>query len=239
MSMAKSFNFVNVDWENWESKFEAAIVKDVPSNKQGCKKIKIVFVLESPTDVEIEAGHPAAFTTGKTMSRVLFGQEQECVLPSLGRLLSGKHAGINKSLVEKFSKIAIVNVSPFPLQPNHFPCDIRQEFNDQWSTIEKVLTSLRENPAAKYLMGPDRKRHDELTMSMNSLRTILEQSLRNRILSFSEATIVPCGDCAREFVKRVPDIQKVWSREAPHPSYGHWDQDDEFVRDMKKLIAEF
>ncbi|SDM67599.1 Uracil DNA glycosylase superfamily protein [Fictibacillus solisalsi] len=166
--------------------------------------LHILFILESPHREEIKHGAPLAGSSGRSVSKVLFGEQED--LP-FGRLLK-KH-----SEQRPYKGLGIMNVCPFPMQSEAIPSgEWVNEHSDFVKVVEKVRTS----------NDKDTYKQDE----WNSFQEIMLADFKERLkkLSSRPLVIVPCGRFAQKQFRLAEVLSPRWSliENVPHPSYNSW-----------------
>ncbi|MDM5199064.1 hypothetical protein QUF79_13660 [Fictibacillus enclensis] len=167
-------------------------------------ELHILFILESPHREEIKHGAPLAGSSGRSVSKVLFGEQEN--LP-FGRLLK------KNSEQPPYNGLGIMNVCPFPMQSAAIPSgEWVNEHADFVKVIEKVRTS----------NDKDAFKQDD----WNTFQEIMLTDFRERLsqLSSRPLVIVPCGRFAQKHFRLAGVLGPRWSliENVPHPSYNSW-----------------
>ncbi|MDN4523257.1 uracil-DNA glycosylase family protein [Fictibacillus fluitans] len=167
-------------------------------------ELHILFILESPHREEIKHGAPLAGSSGRSVSKVLFGEQEN--LP-FGRLLK------KNSEQPPYNGLGIMNVCPFPMQSAAIPSgEWVKEHDDFVNVVEKVRTT----------NDKDTFRQDD----WNTFQEIMLEDFKGRLskLSSRPLVLVPCGRFAQKQFRLTGVSGERWRliENVPHPSYNSW-----------------
>ncbi len=199
-------------------------------------KLEYLFILESPYIEEVEKGYPLAGNSGKSVSKMLLGDNGE----AFGKIIKSKGKENTNS-----PKICVMNVSQVPLEVNpeawkekEIPAfkSLKEATNELYSKLEYIRTQKIYNKRDKY---------DE---------TILEQfceRLDKYIVDGNKNfCIVLCGkfaqvyfDCAKEkcnkLKTKIDSLEEKNILYLPHPSYNQWEKINEYYDNFDILMRSF
>lgn len=181
---------------------------------------KFIFILESPEMDEVQTGHPACGSSGRSMSKIILPiiNEKKYDKFGFGFLIS--------KLPYKLKSFGVMNVCNYPLQ-------FFKEANyvkDNLKTVQKLKRFL-DNKAEVQQNGTYKDINTDLCYDLVSLiRKDFEKRINN--IGYSKDVIfIPCGDFARTFFeyycRDMSDLIKEkiypdWVRRIPHPSFNQW-----------------
>lgn len=168
------------------------IVDDIISKN----KSKIVFILESPHNEEIDAGHPTAGQSGIDMADFInIGDKKK----SLGEI-----ANNDNSL-----GISILNISRVPLQVTN---DLDEEYKDLVYELDRIIRKGYDS-FGKHI---SKKEFNEIE---ETLLCDFRKRYNNVVLN-EDTLIVICGEFAKVYFDKIKKDDKVIY--VPHPSRGQW-----------------
>lgn len=185
--------------ENGSGPMKDAYVRDLlpPPGRA----VELLLILESPHIEELDAGTPVVGGAGKFALEYLLDSPGG----SLGEYVDAKHAAGDY-------RVAIMNVSNVPLQPEAYDNAARPLTPDEWEVIRVVRTS------------PAREVDGTLTPEANRIGRVVFDGLQARVseLTFAPgATVVLCGEFVQRFARRLAGLPgtplKVY-----HPSRNNW-----------------
>lgn len=180
---------------------------------------RFLFILESPHKEELKNGIPVAGSSGKMMTKIIFG---ESMSEPIGLLVSSR---IGRSEEQKLSQIALLNVSPIPMQAAAYSAADQAKHIKFLSILEKI----RVNLSANY-RDPD----------WNYVRDLIRTDFGIRLaaLLHRELCIIPCGKFASHHYFDSGILGKKWSEISgvPHPSRNQWYQDITAIHELKETL---
>lgn len=204
---------------------EAFVNNIIPNNNEN---IKYIFVLESPHLEEIAKGYPLAGQSGFKVSKTLFD-------------INDKPFGLLVKEDSMFNKIAIVNVSKYPLQSTAYSLNNLNESE----LLKKLNLSISIEEIEEFRENLI-KRSDSSTIykSNNPIYTkIFDRTyeiFKNENKDILENKIViPCGSFAKAYVRRLAkELNFTANYNIPHPSFNNWGKDKHknSIDELKKLI---
>ncbi|MGL4557968.1 MAG: hypothetical protein ACRCV5_10720 [Afipia sp.] len=180
--------------------------------------VELLLILESPHTEEVKAGTPVVGGAGQSALDYLLGDTSG---RSLGEFVDAMHAAGDY-------RVAIMNVSNVPLQPEAYEDGTGPLTPDEWEVIRVVRDS-----TAWRVDGT-------LTPEANRIGSILLDGLQDRVnlLSFEPgATAVACGDLAHRFSRWLTGLPgkplKVY-----HPARNLWrnNPDRDQHMDLRRLF---
>lgn len=200
-------------------------IDDLP--KSSFKNKKVAFVFESPHNDEIRCGYPIAGETGLRVSQFMSelfvnnGRGRELGIP-FGKIIydvvEPKNDNIVSCKVNKYQdilkKIAILNISNFPMQMDAYDSDFQRKYYPLLSNLETIKN------------GPEvdaEKRRGLYTKKLQNEITDQFEKKLNSLLACEVQIIVPFGRCAESFCRKYfSNLSssfpgKVYEN-VPHPS---------------------
>lgn len=192
-------------------KIEKYLVEDI-----GCTNPRILFILESPHNSEINEKYPAAGKSGKAMTEfisILNSNE------SLGKIVS------NKS--NQFLEMGIMNVCQVPLQ-----C-----VNDLDKSYKKLVNKLNSIIKKGYKSFGKHKKNQQF----NCIEKIILKNFIGRLkkMNLDNTLVVVCGKFAETYFKKYLDAIKMSYSNliyVPHPSYNQWETNFNSLLELKKEL---
>lgn len=181
--------------------------------------VQLLFILESPHSEEIQAGTPVVGGAGQSALEYLLGDASG---GSLGEFVDAMHAAGDY-------RVAIMNVSNVPLQPDAYEDGAGPLTPNEWEVIRVVRDS-----TARRVDGT-------MTPEANRIRSILLDGLQDRVdlVSFEPgATAVACGDFVQRFSRWLTGLPgkplKVY-----HPSRNLWlnNPDRDEHKELRQLFG--
>ncbi|GAA2926172.1 hypothetical protein GCM10010458_05100 [Microbacterium luteolum] len=180
--------------------------------------VKLLLIFESPHLEEVAAGTPVVGGAGQSALEYLLGNATR---GSLGEFVDAMHTAGDY-------RVAVMNVSNVPLQPQAFDDDAGPLTPDEW----KVIGAVRDSTA--------REVDGTMTPEANRIGTIIRDGLQGRVsrLKFESGTaVVLCGDFVQRFARRLTGLPgeplKVF-----HPSRNLWlnNPDRDEHKTLRKLF---
>jgi hypothetical protein len=185
---------------------------------------ELLIVLESPHIDELRTGVPASGGTGRAALKFLSPTGTR--IEALGHLVASRQA-------EGDFRIAILNVSPVPLQNSAFakheaPHDLTI---DDWRVIAEIQRSQASDIA------------DLKSTRAQSVSQFFIQRLQSRIssLDLSSAMIVIAGTFVQRTWPLILTPRAQSTLRIPHPSNGWWTRTErpEYIRNLAELKIRF
>lgn len=164
--------------------------------------VKLLLILESPHLEEVVAGTPVVGGAGQSALEYLLGSATE---GSLGEFVDAMHTAADY-------RVAVMNVSNVPLQPQAFDDDAGPLTPEEW----KVIGVVRDSTA--------REVDGTMTPEANRIGTIIRDGLQRRVsrLVFeSDAAVVLCGDFVQRFARTLTGLPGA-PLKVSHPSRNLW-----------------
>lgn len=181
--------------------------------------VKIVFVLESPHVQELIYRAPVSGSSGATMTKTLFGQNE--TLP-FGRFLKEKHG------VSPYNTIGLMNICQIPMQVKAYQNPkLEKALMEFFQRLEKVRTT---NDKVAYK-----------DIELNRLQGVILHDFIERLKTFEQQDVVfvPCGRFAEKFFRLAdPKNQLNILQGVPHPSYNSWSKEKyaSSINELKKVV---
>jgi hypothetical protein len=210
---------VNIDeyvTEDGYGSFKDAYVRDLlpPTGVP----VRLLVILESPHLEEVEAGTPIVGGAGRSALEYLLGNATG---DSLGEFIDAMHTAGDY-------RVAVMNVSNVPLQPQAFDDDARPLTPDEWTVIDVVR------------MSTAWEVDSTMTPEANRVGIIIRDRLHARVsrLTFeSDAAVVLCGDFVQRFARRLTGVPGR-PLKVLHPSRNLWlaNPDRDEHRALRKLF---
>lgn len=164
--------------------------------------VELLFIFESPHLEEVATGTPIVGGAGQSALEYLLGNATG---GSLGEFVDAMHSAGDY-------RVAVMNVSNVPLQPQAFDDDAGPLTPDEW----KVIGVVRDSRASEV--------DGTMTPEANRIGIIIRDGLQgrmNRLKFESGAAVVLCGDFVQRFARRLTGLPgaplKVF-----HPSRNLW-----------------
>ena len=198
---------------------ESSVVPDLPEGDWG--GVKAVLLLESPHEDEVQAGHPLAGGSGRSVTK------------GLGENVPAMHgvAGAVGDLVadgdRRVSWLGIMNASRLPLQVGAYRANGADRSVDipAWGEFERCLP---------YVRGEHRPVTERNEAALLMERAIVEdlQERLDGIPAENGLLLVCCGEFAQRMFERTEVQDTIRIAYAPHPSRGQWQQ-EEYAKGMR------
>lgn len=213
------------------------------ARKKEMNKLEYLFILESPYIEEVEKSYPLAGNSGKSVSKMLLGDNRE----AFGEIIKPKGQDNIDS-----TKICVINVSQVPLdvntedwdKKNQITCKVnKRKFKDLKTATDGLYSKLN------YI------RTQQIYNKIKKCNTtILEQfckRLNEYIVEGNEnLCIVLCGsfaqvyfDCAKEkcdkLKTKINNLEKENILYLPHPSCNQWENINKYNDNFEKLKNKF
>lgn len=201
---------------------------------------KFIFILESPEMDEVQTGHPACGSSGRSMSKIILPiiNEKKYDKFGFGFLIS--------KLPYKLKSFGVMNVCNYPLQFDTITMGIKKSLTQSKKPKITLKTKLTEETNNKSNSSNSKTRRGA------KIVTCIYEEFKvrmNDIENKKDIQFIPCGKFARAFFEYYRDnlkpsckntgTEKInypdWARRIPHPSYGHWDGNEEVKVMVNKI----
>jgi hypothetical protein len=188
---------------------------------------RYVFVLESPHVSEVLHRLPAVGSSGKAMSKVLFGDDDPRAKKPLGVLLHNHLAGRQED--QCVGQYGLMNAVGLPMQTSAIP--YRYSYLAEFGPFSRGLHRIKDEPTGRY--------KDERIVE---LRDRLVDDLAARIagLPVDGAELIPCGGLSEALLSYAESRYElplaVRKPPFPHPSRGGWTAKMDWIRQQLGLV---
>jgi hypothetical protein len=183
------------------------------------KDARFLFILESPHKEELKNGVPVAGSSGRMMSKIIFGRE---TTEPIGLMVSSPIGRVQEATLRK---IALLNVSPIPMQDSAYAAADQSSHKDFLTILEKIRVNLS-----------DEYKNPE----WNYVRNLIRKDFISRLsaLAIKEMVVIPCGKFAHHHYFKSGISNDKWTelQGVPHPSRNQWYQDIPPIARLKKAI---
>jgi hypothetical protein len=215
--------------EHWNYKDSKKLDKFIVEDLYSGEDVETLFILESPHTDEVKYQYPAAGKSGREMSNILFNRGD---IP-FGLIIKHMEYMREEMNINLTKNIGIMNVSQLPLQLSTYE-DEDIELLEELSSLNFIKKAITKDKSSIYT-----KHGNNFT---NKLKKIIyddfEMRLEKLIKEYNLKLIIPCGNFAQSFLKKLYKENKIDNintiRGVPHPSRGFWRQ-KEYKDTIKKI----
>lgn len=171
-------------------------------------KAELLMLLESPHLDELRNGIPLSGSAGRAASRFLFPACRTST--ALGEFIKGRHA-------RNDFRVAIVNVSPVPLQEKAFERSVSSPnlSGNDWA----ILSAIQQSNKRAVTDLPGSIEQDTNRLLLPGLRSRLAE-----IELTNSATLFLAGTFAERTWKDLGASSHSAHRSIPHPSWNGWEK---------------
>ena len=203
---------------------ESHIVPDVWGGNSA--SIKVILLVESPHEAEVNSGHPLAGFSGKSVTKGLKSKVPAMHSVSENIAIGNLVAGGDQNV----SWLGIMNTSRLPLQVGAYRVNGADCSSNipAWSRFVKCL---------RYVRGecrPVTERNEAALLLERAIVRDLQERL-HRISIGNDCLLVCCGTLAQRIFERAAVHSAFRVAYAPHPSYGQW-QKEKYANEVRDVL---